>query len=589
MTAMIVRITLDQASFNSPHFTQTLKRLNQLITEHIQIPVHSCTHHHILTIRANFAASLFKQNKLPKTIPNTELMPQQKNNETNELTKRHAHFLMQLTKPTNPNQATKPETATTTDEEDTNTIEKNNKRTQTTKWSHPLLFYTTTVPLIGLMLLLKNTRAEEIAPTANNHLSIPLYYLRNQMDDEETQNKPNSGIKNNIVFNWHGQAIINPTIHYYSMTYQACDIHILTKHLRKMIVYHHRLCRQPQVPTTEQFHLISAQDEHHILIKQKMNIIQARQTCNSLNAKLIEVRNKTETKLLDSFMTNHGIRETFSGMYYDHELHEILFSNGDYVNDKNSKDAPELFDGYSHQSKSWATLYDKISKYNQYKPIFTYSKANTANIVTVCSLQQGGYAPNNHARQYTSAHLFPICATPKATHTRDIIYKQWQNQCNATLANLEIKAKATFERIERLKPSAIPTTEQIKLFGNYNSILFPKNQTHERSLDMTQMTKLCRSHRMTMDSSRRVNQMSNGRTKRSILDLAPVTETVFSAIQFISKLYNDYHNNFKEALSNPTNEDTHKYINQLAKINKYDNDFIQTTTFIATTSTQIYL
>ena len=615
ITVMIIKLILDQTSFGSQIFTNTLENLNQAMTQNIvntitpftyQYFIGPSTYQHFIEQRRKFAENLVKQTAIPKQIRNITFTPNY-NYSKFEPAKRHAHFLTKLENTTHAQILPKlPQTTNQNQQkqlmppaqfgpQETNTKETPNEPAQNTKWPtlQPFFTYSTIIPLIGLILFAKNTKGVPTRALNNNITITTIYNLQNQMDDKNTQSKPHSGFKNNFVFDWQEHTVINPSIHYYSIKYQGCDIYALMKHLKKTITYHHNLCNQSQISTIEQQHLIAERDEFHILLNRKMNIVQARRTCNSLNAKLIEVRNKTEIHRLDNFMTKYNIEETFSGIYYDPVIHEFLFTNGDYVNGNTSKHAPSLHDGWEKKAITWEEMHKAVTTYYySVKPIFIYSKAGTTNIITVYSNQHGYYTQTRgYGKQYNAATLFPICSTPKATHTRDIIYKHWQNQCKATLASLETQVNGINERIERLKPSAIPKpTKHIQLFGNYNYVLTKGNQTNSNEDSITNMAKICRSYIKATNTSRQ-NQPTNGRQKRSLQSLEPypVTNVIFSAIQLFAKLYNDYTSNHQDTNTNPTNEETQQYIHQLTKTNNYDNDLIQTNSFIATTDTQTRL
>jgi hypothetical protein len=606
MTIMVIKTMLDQTSFNTPLFTRTLEKLNQTMSH----TWHQPTYHQLVELRRGFAENLQNQNSIPKRIKSVTFAPRHRNiwhqpcgtSLNHQTTERHAHFLRHLnrtthTRPlkrtTNPIQRKQLKSPAQFEQQTPNTEETPSKQTQNFKWPtlQPILTYGTIIPLIVFIVLMKSAKGVSATHFTNNSsTNTTLSNLQNQMDDKDTQSKPHSGIKNNFVFDWQEHTVVNPSIHYYSIKYQGCDIYALKNTLKETITYHRNLCNQPKISTIEQRHLIRVQDDHHILLKQKMNIVQARQTCDSLNARLIEVRNPGDKHLLDTFMTQHNIEQTFSGIYYDINIHEILFSNGDYVEGRNG--SPKLHDAYLNRATTWKELHAYIEKRKDYKPIFLYSKAGTSSIVTLFCNQQGWDAPRRHGEQYTSAYLYPICSTPRATHTRDIIYKQWQNQCKATLANLETQINVINNRIERLKPSALPKpAKHIRLFGDYTKRPPKENQTNHDDNGIINMANICKGYTKAKNTSRQADPLTQTRNKRSILDLEvyPVTKVIFSAIQFISKLYNDYTINHQKENANPTNEDTEQYIHQLTKTNNYDTDIIQTTSFIATTDTQTRL
>ena len=458
------------------------------------------------------------------------------------------------------------------------------QRNQPIQWPtfRPLLVLNAVTPIMILMLTLNIPMLNaDIIPKPTPQTTT-LLNLRNQMDDKNIQNKPHSGIKNHFIYDWQGDTVINPSIHNYTINYQACDIQILKQHLKNMIKRHSELCNYTLVSTTEQQHLICTQDDHHILLNKEMNIVQARQMCNNMNSKLIEVQNPNQTHLLDTFMTKHAINKTFSGIYLDSDIQAFLYTNGDYVNDRKSKDIPPLFCGYTNNYRSWKNLLKFAARRNYYKPIFLYSKAGTSNIVTLALNQHGTYATNNYEEQHISATAFPICATPRVTHSRDMIFQQWKNQCKTTHMNLETQIKATIKRITRLKPAALPKpTELIQLFGNYNYLLKTQNHTNNRQQDQIQTTTKCDNYRFNETHLKENNkklhtsakQPSNKkRHKCSLmaLEFIPTAKFIYSAIQFFAQIYNNCIKNpyCETAKGTQTAENPPCGINQFFKSNK---------------------
>ena len=609
-------IALDRIPFTTIIFKAKLQDLNRTMANHILTSTTYPTHEQYIKLRNDYTNALLKTEQPKETTPNIaahrpqqiEKLEQQIGKlkqrrvhflddathhpqQVEKLKQRHIHFLDELHNITKDTQKhiNKPNT---TQQQGKIFLKTPPQIKRPTQWPalRPILINTvSTLPLILLILYTRSVRA---TPTADNTpMKTSITDLYSQMDDKDTQNKPHSGIKQNFVFNWQGNAVTNPSIHYYSIKYQACDIYELTEHLEKMITHHSKICNTTQISNTEQQHLIKTKDEHHILLNKKMNIVQARRTCNSLNSKLIEAKDKTQTHLLDTFMTKHNVAETFSGIHYDREIQEFLYTNGEYINDRNSKDAPRLHCDYGNKPRTWEYIHNYATKYNYYKPIFLYSKAGTTNIITLAQNQHGPHANNWFNKDGVAAMKYPICATPRATHTRDIIFKQWQNQCKAIHTSLETQTNAIKHRIERLKPSALPKpTERIGLFGNYNYLFRTNNHTNNGIYNPTNTTRIC-SNYITNPNISRTELVQSRREKRSILDLevSPYTKMIYGAIQFIAKLYTDYTTNHHNAQTNPTNEQTHEYIYHLTKQESYDNDLIQTTNFIATTDKETKL
>lgn len=141
-----------------------------------------------------------------------------------------------------------------------------------------------------------------------------------------------------------------------------------------MIHYHYRLCNYTPISTNEQEHLIRDKDEHHILLNKQMNIIQARQTCNSINSNLIEIRTGNQSRLLETFMTRHGIKQTFSGIYYNPKIQEF---NGEYITDQNTKlkNLPPPHTEYYNAATTWKDLLYDAVKRHKHKPSFIQKQA----------------------------------------------------------------------------------------------------------------------------------------------------------------------------------------------------------------------
>ena len=481
------------------------------------------------------------------------------------------------------------------------------QRERTVSWPtfRPLRILKATTPIMILLMLLSipMIKATETTPQpTSNTKTIPNF--NNHMDDNSIQNKPFSGIKNHFIYDWQGNTIINPSVHYYTINYQACDIHILKQHLQNMIRYLLQICNYKPKNITEQKHLIRTQDSNHILLNRQMNIAQARQICNSLNSKLIEIRTAQQARLLETFMTKNGINKTFSGIYYDSGLHEFLYTNGDYVTDKEgtSKKLPPPFRDYYNSLTTWTVINTLATKSSDYRPIFLYSKAGTSHLVTLASSQYGGYSINNYKKHHTSITTFPICATPRATKSRDIILQQWTNQCKITHKNLAAQLQSTIKRIAQLRPAKLPQpTKHIKLFGNYNHILKTQNPTNDQTKLQTQtITSKCTTYLSNITQLKEnekeyeqptIKPTNPRRQKRTPtrLEFFPTATFIYNAIQFIAQIYSNYVNSHPNPKSNPNDEQTQQYIYYLTKQNAYDEDIIQTTNFISITNTQTKL
>jgi hypothetical protein len=477
---------------------------------------------------------------------------------------------------------------------------------QITRWPtfRPLLILKATTPIMifTLLFLIPKTTGQTVnKPNTNLLKSIPNFH--NRMDDAMMQHKPYSGIKNHFIYNWQGHAITNPSVHYYSTHYQACDVQILQQHLDTIMKHHNILCSYSFNSTIEQTHLIKAKDPHHILLNKKMNIIQARETCNSINAQLIEVRTTEQTRRLETFMTIHDIKQTFSGVYYDQRIQEILYSNGDYVNDNTGNETiPIPYGAYYGTPTTWKNILNYANDRDVYKPIFLYSTKTVHSLVIQANYQHGAYSTQNYKHHHHSATAYPICSTPRATLARDLVLQQWQNQCQITQSNLNQKLAILNTKLNNIKPVNLPKSpKSIKLFGNYNqirakrSITSPYNQNPTHNLttlcllylkDATQATQhWLEKHSLTTPT----NPMTN-RSKRTFLPIPflPTATIVYNAIQFIADTFIKYFAH-QPLHDNPTNEQAHQFINSITKQNAYDEDFIQTTNFILITTTQTKL
>ena len=496
----------------------------------------------------------------------------------------------------------------------TNAWHKANAKEPTTqdkpvKWPtfRPLRTIRTLTPISSFLILfllatylpLAKTDITPQTPATQIKITPTIY---NQMEDNHIQNKPRSGVKNHFIYDWQGKAIINPSIHYYSIKYEACDVEALKRHLQNMITHHLELCNYIPPSTIEQQHLIQDHDQHHILINQKMNIVQARKTCNSLNSNLIEIRNENQSRLLETFMTRHAISQTFSGIYYNPTIQEFTYTTGEYITDQKTTDnnLPPPHNEWYNKPTTWKALLDVAILRNRHKPILLYTKAGTT-LVTLASYQSG-----HHSTTYNNYHdssiAYPICSTPKTQTTRQTIYRQWKEQCLIVHRKLQSQLQSTIKRIQLLQPRNLPQhTKNIQLFGNYNHLLHKhklKNQT-QQNINPTHTA--CDHYFKELENLQNnqnpqkthVTQNTNiTRQKRSPIPLEffpPIAEYIYSAIQFISNIYTHYINTYPQSHPTPTNEQTLQYIHYITKQNAYDKDFAQTTNFIAVTNTQTKL
>ena len=480
------------------------------------------------------------------------------------------------------------------------------QREQMVQWPtfRPIRLLKAATPILILLLTLQNI-PQAFAAETNNFIqrSKPLTSTHNQMDDKNIQIKPHSGIKNHFIYDWQGDAIINPSIHYYTIHYRACDIQTLKVHLQDMIKHHSNLCQYTPESVTEQKHLIQTQDDHHILINKQMNIVQARKTCNSMNTKLIEVRNANQTHSLETFMTKNRINNTFSGIYYDTSIQEFLYTNGDYISDRDSKTngLPPPYSEYYNKLSSWATLLSIATNRNSYKPIFLYTKAGSSNLVTLAVTQHGHYTMTSNADHQTSTKAFPICATPRATHSRNLIIQQWKNQCLNTHNKMTMQLQATIKRIAQLAPSKLPQPiNNIQLFGNYSYLFNSQIKGHAKNQQPPPTTQICNRYLSNTTNFQGNDKQPNFSTqyppqhlrqKRSLtpLDFLPTATYIYNAIQFIAQIYHNYVNTHPNSTPNPSTKDTQQYIYYLTKQNAYDRDFEETTSFISTTNIQTKL
>ena len=479
------------------------------------------------------------------------------------------------------------------------------RREQTIRWPtfRPIRILKAVTPIMILMLVMyiPIIKADEtiIRPTSETK-TIP--NSNNYMDDDNIQNKPFSGVKNHFIYDWQGNTVINPSVHYYTINYQACDLHTLKQHLQNIIRHLSKLCNYTPNTNTEQKHLIRTQDNHHILLNERMNIIQARQTCNSINSKLIEVRTNQEAHRLETFMTTHNINSTFSGIYYDPRIQEFLYTNGEYVTDKEktTHNLPPPFSEFYNKLTTWKALLIAATYTKQtYKPIFLYSKAGAPHLVTLASIQHGGYS--YYGKPHTSITTFPICATPRATKSRDIIFQKWKNQCQTIHKNLATQLQSTIKRIIQLKPAKLPQpTKHIKLFGDYNKVLKTQNPTKNQMKQQTQTTTTCNEQLSNTSQPMEKNKkpkipltkpIKHHRQKRTPtpLEFFPTATFIYNAIQFIAQIYNNYINSYPNPERNPNDKETQQYIYYLTKQNAYDEDLIQTNNFISITNTQTKL
>ena len=481
------------------------------------------------------------------------------------------------------------------------------QREQMVQWPtfRPIRLLKAATPILIFLLLLQNipfSHATEINDKPVQHLKT-ISNTQNRMDDKNIQFKPHSGIKNHFLYDWQGDAIVNPSIHYYTIHYQACDIQMLKSHLENMITHHSKLCQFIPESMTEQKHLIRTQDDHHILLNKQMNIVQARKTCDSMNSKLIEVRNAKQTHSLETFMTKHGINSTFSGIYYDSNIQEFLYTNGDYISDKISttNGLPPPYSEYYNKLTSWATLLSIATNRNSYKPIFLYTKAGTTNLITLAVTQHGPYTMTDNANHQTSTTAFPICATPRATHSRDLLIQQWRNQCKNTHNKITIQFQATTKRITQLAPAKLPQPiKNIQLFGNYSHLFNPRTRSQTTNRQPPNTTQICREYVTNITNIQREEKQTNLptqdlpnhlRRRRSLtpLDFLPTATYIYNAIQFIAQIYHNYVNSHPKSTPNPSAKDTEQYIYYLTKQNAYDKDFEQTTNFISITNIQTKL
>jgi hypothetical protein len=113
ITVMIIKLILDQTSFGSQIFTNTLENLNQAMTQNIvntitpftyqhfiepftyQHFIEPFTYQHFIEQRRKFAENLVKQTAIPKQIRNITFTPNY-NYSKIEPAERHAHFLTKL-------------------------------------------------------------------------------------------------------------------------------------------------------------------------------------------------------------------------------------------------------------------------------------------------------------------------------------------------------------------------------------------------------------------------------------------------------------------------------------------------------------
>ena len=368
-----------------------------------------------------------------------------------------------------------------------------------------------------------------------------------------------------------------------------------------MILYHFELCNYIPISTTEQQHLIRDQDKHHILLNQKMNIVQARRTCNSINSNLIEIQRNNQSRLLETFMTRHGITQSLSGIYYNPTIQEFVYTNGEYITDKktNLNNLPPPHTEYYNKATTWKELLDIAVQRYKHKPIFLYTKAGTM-LVTLAAYQSGSLS--NTYNYHQSSIAFPICATLRAASSKEIIHQQWKDQCLIIHKKLESQLQSTIKRMKQLKPNNLPQhRKNIQLFGNYNHLLhkqeFPNNKTKQQANtastcdNYTARLKQLRNnqHQTTTKTPHQLNQTRQRRSPIPLEFFPPIAEYIYSAIQFIAQIYTHYINSYPKSENNPTNEQTLQYVYIIAKQNAYDKDFIDTTNFIAATNTQTKL
>ena len=263
-------------------------------------------------------------------------------------------------------------------------------------------------------------------------------------------------IRQGIVFEKKGLALVNAPLVKFQKKYKPCDVIILKSRFEKLMLQYENLCKTKIQEEYENADIVEKTVDDYVLLRQNMTLPQARYACAALDSNIISVRTKAQALDLSKFMHLNDLKYVFAGLRWDEDTSEIIFSDTkSLASDEVFRD---IYDTYERHQVSWQTAHETAVRTPQ-GVHYTYKRVDkTENEIGLALMLWRENLIKGTLDRGIARRERVICQKPmKSTRSLTRI-GQWRDQCNQKLLRLQLISLQLDSKIESILPQNQKTT-----------------------------------------------------------------------------------------------------------------------------------
>ena len=254
--------------------------------------------------------------------------------------------------------------------------------------------------------------------------------------ESASNNENGTIIKQGIVFERHGEAIIGAPLVKFQKKYKPCDLTILKSKFEKLLKQYEELCETEIVEEYENAEIVNKTEGNYVLLAGNMTLPQARHACKSLDSNVISIKTGEQAKKLSRFMHLNDLKYIHAGLEWNEPTSEIIFSDTRAM--ASDKVFNDVYDKYRGENVSWKRAHDSAVSTPQ-GIHYTYKRMDNAEVQNGLALifWRQNLIPGTKQRGIARLERV-ICEKPTKSVRSLTKIDQWRTQCKQKLENLQV-------------------------------------------------------------------------------------------------------------------------------------------------------